>query len=298
MIAFTQTDLPEPVVPAISRCGMAVRSATTGVPSTLCPMPMRSLESIRAYSGLSMMSRRPTRAVSSWALDCRRNPCRARRFDADRARGQGQGQVVGQAGDGLHLDAGALAAAPFHVVRLHAELGDGRAGIDLDDLAGRAEAGQRVLDDPRALQEQVVVDVLFGRGIEDAHEVGLAPGRGLGRLRDGHLLVQLGVDRIGRRPGGRGFRRDRPGRGPGLGGAGSAMRMGGAGSEAEGGGRVTGGGEVLPGAIGPALGLAGAERVRASSSSSSSSSSPAISIAGSSSSALSASSSVSYTGSS
>jgi len=37
MIVFTQTDLPEPVAPAISRCGIFARSVTTGCPSRSFP---------------------------------------------------------------------------------------------------------------------------------------------------------------------------------------------------------------------------------------------------------------------
>jgi len=65
MMALTHTDLPEPVVPAMSRCGMAVRSAATGVPSTPRPRARRSLDSMRVNSGASMMSSRLTRATSS-----------------------------------------------------------------------------------------------------------------------------------------------------------------------------------------------------------------------------------------
>jgi hypothetical protein len=37
-MVLMQTDLPEPVVPAISRCGMRVRSSTIGLPATSLPM--------------------------------------------------------------------------------------------------------------------------------------------------------------------------------------------------------------------------------------------------------------------
>jgi len=74
MMALTHTDLPEPVVPAMSRWGMAVRSAATGVPSTLWPRPMRSVESIRFSSGLSITSRRLTSAVSALGTSMPTNP--------------------------------------------------------------------------------------------------------------------------------------------------------------------------------------------------------------------------------
>ena len=37
IIALTATDLPEPVVPATSRCGMRARSAITGLPAMSLP---------------------------------------------------------------------------------------------------------------------------------------------------------------------------------------------------------------------------------------------------------------------
>ena len=40
-----QTDLPEPVVPATNRCGMDVRSATSGKPAILLPRVMGSFDS-------------------------------------------------------------------------------------------------------------------------------------------------------------------------------------------------------------------------------------------------------------
>jgi hypothetical protein len=39
IIAFSATDLPEPVVPATRRCGKRVTSATTGLPPMLLPSP-------------------------------------------------------------------------------------------------------------------------------------------------------------------------------------------------------------------------------------------------------------------
>ena len=42
MIVLMQTDLPEPVAPAISTCGILVRSATTGLPETSRPSAIGS----------------------------------------------------------------------------------------------------------------------------------------------------------------------------------------------------------------------------------------------------------------
>ena len=43
-IALTAVDLPEPVVPATSRCGMRARSATTGAPPMSLPSASASGE--------------------------------------------------------------------------------------------------------------------------------------------------------------------------------------------------------------------------------------------------------------
>ena len=43
-MALMPTDLPEPVVPAISRCGMRARSATTGTPPMSLPSASASGE--------------------------------------------------------------------------------------------------------------------------------------------------------------------------------------------------------------------------------------------------------------
>jgi len=42
--ALTQTDLPEPVAPAIKRCGISEMSATTGLPATSTPKLTANLE--------------------------------------------------------------------------------------------------------------------------------------------------------------------------------------------------------------------------------------------------------------
>ena len=47
-----QTDFPEPVVPAISRCGIAVRSPTIGMPEIPFPKDIGSL--ISFFKNLSL----------------------------------------------------------------------------------------------------------------------------------------------------------------------------------------------------------------------------------------------------
>ena len=46
---MTATDLPEPVVPATSRCGMRARSATTGLPAMSLPSASVSAPCVSLY---------------------------------------------------------------------------------------------------------------------------------------------------------------------------------------------------------------------------------------------------------
>ena len=58
IMAFTPTDLPEPVVPATRRCGARARSVTTGWPVMSCPSASVSLEGDSANAGESKISLR------------------------------------------------------------------------------------------------------------------------------------------------------------------------------------------------------------------------------------------------
>jgi len=61
MMALTSTDLPELVVPAMSRCGIAVKSAHTGLPATSLPKANRKLDFIFLKASVSITSRNETR---------------------------------------------------------------------------------------------------------------------------------------------------------------------------------------------------------------------------------------------
>ncbi len=54
------TDLPEPVVPATSRCGMRARSTITGSPPMVLPSAMPSLALAPSNSWLASISRSHT----------------------------------------------------------------------------------------------------------------------------------------------------------------------------------------------------------------------------------------------
>ena len=59
-MALMQTDFPEPVAPAMSRCGILARSETSGRPETSLPSAIGSSALAPAQSSLSKISRRPT----------------------------------------------------------------------------------------------------------------------------------------------------------------------------------------------------------------------------------------------
>ena len=56
-MALMHTDFPEPVAPAMRRCGILVRSSTTSSPSRLRPSTTGSTRAMRRNSALSMRSR-------------------------------------------------------------------------------------------------------------------------------------------------------------------------------------------------------------------------------------------------
>ena len=59
-IALTATDLPEPVVPATSRCGILARSTTTGLPPMSLPSASASADFIWSYLSERRISDRYT----------------------------------------------------------------------------------------------------------------------------------------------------------------------------------------------------------------------------------------------
>ena len=58
IMVLMATDLPEPVVPAISRCGMRARSTMTGSPPMVLPRQSGSLACVSVYSSDASISRK------------------------------------------------------------------------------------------------------------------------------------------------------------------------------------------------------------------------------------------------
>ena len=63
MMALTQTDLPDPVAPAINRWGMRTRSATVAWPDTSRPSPKIRVPLVAAHSSESITPRSETREI-------------------------------------------------------------------------------------------------------------------------------------------------------------------------------------------------------------------------------------------
>ncbi len=106
------TDLPEPVVPATSRCGMRARSATIGAP--LMSLPSTSASGDRhLVVGLRLddLAERHDLALLVRDLEAHGRLARDDLDDAHADRGQRPREVLGEAADLADLDARAPAAA-------------------------------------------------------------------------------------------------------------------------------------------------------------------------------------------
>ena len=172
------TDLPEPVVPAINRCGMRARSAMTGSPQISLPRVSASRPAcvfIGRHSRAIRAGRRsrPCRLGSSMPITVRPGHDR----DAHRDRAHRAGDVVGEADHARRLDAGRR----FQLVE-----GDDRAR-GAPARSGRARRNPRA--PPRAC----------GRSSSSASS---STACGVGRRRLGQQ-VERRQDRLARRIAGR-----------------------------------------------------------------------------------------------
>ena len=138
MTALTMTLLPEPVAPAISRCGILARSTAWASPATSRPRANVSFDSDAVNSTSSRMRRSGDDVeVLVRDLDADRALARDRRLDPERAGGERHRQVVGRGLDPADLDVRR---------RLDLVLGDDRAGVAADD-PGRDPEARQLLDD-------------------------------------------------------------------------------------------------------------------------------------------------------
>ena len=144
------TDLPDPVVPATSKCGIGARSAMTGSPAMFLPRISGSDMFWSSYAWLPISSDRATASRfglgSSMPMTLR--PGNGR--DAGGQRRHVAGDVVGQLDDPARLDAAG---------RLQLVHGDDRTGADLDDVAADVEVLEHAFEQAGVALQAGAVDL-------------------------------------------------------------------------------------------------------------------------------------------
>ena len=151
------TDLPEPVVPAISRCGMRERSTMTGSPPIFLPSASASRASVSWKSGdFDHLAQHHDLAPVVGKLDAD-GVAAGHDGDAGGDRAHRAGDVVGKADHARGLGAGR---------RLELVERDHGAGADIGDLALDAEILQHAFELARILLQDFVADsgLLLERG--------------------------------------------------------------------------------------------------------------------------------------
>ena len=182
-MAFTQTDLPDPVVPATSRWGIAARSAATAFPDTSRPRAKRrgdfEFGEFWTLDGIPQ-SNQGNFFIGNLHADI--TLTRHGSLHPDAFGRQGQGQVIRQAGD-LADPNPAFLTAHLDEIRLNPKLGDSGSAVDLHDMTGRSEGIQRLFDNrsPVTIKFLVGFDILAD--IEDLLQRPAAPSSILVRFR-------------------------------------------------------------------------------------------------------------------
>ena len=172
-IVLMQPDLPEPVVPAMSRCGMRARSVQTALPEMSLPSHTETGLAVCGHVAVDVAERDEVRAQVR-DLDADGLLAGDRREDADLGRRERVGEVVLQRRDLRHLRAGRkLELVARHArardlagdVRLDPEVTERRDECACDLVVG---VGGSPVARRRAAQQcavrQAVVAVQLGRG--------------------------------------------------------------------------------------------------------------------------------------
>ena len=68
IIVFIQTDFPDPVVPAINKCGIDVKSPITGIPDIFFPSAIGKFISLRLNLSLDIISLKTTSSLVSLGI--------------------------------------------------------------------------------------------------------------------------------------------------------------------------------------------------------------------------------------
>ena len=145
-MALMATDLPDPVEPAISTCGIEARSAVTMRP--LMSLPMASVSRDLALAKVSRLDH---------VAQMNRLALVVRHLDADRALAR---HALDQDALGAHRQAEVF-GQPGHAAYIHARLGlelvsrHHRPGIDLHHLAAHIELAALLHQHPRFFAQLV-----------------------------------------------------------------------------------------------------------------------------------------------
>ncbi len=154
IMALMATDLPEPVEPAMSTCGMDARSAVTMRP--LMSLPMASVSRDLALANVSRLDH--VAQVDGFALVVGHldadGALAGHALDEDAFGAHGEAEIFGKAGD----------AAVFHAgLGLELVGGDHGAGIDLHHLAAHVELGAFLHQHARLFAQLVFAHSLRAR---------------------------------------------------------------------------------------------------------------------------------------
>ena len=160
-MALTLTDLPVPVDPAISRCGIVARSrderlAVDGLAERQRQLRLRAPIGVR----LEQLAHRDLLAIGVRNLDADRRLA-GDAIDQHRLGLHREAEIVGEAGDLAVLHAG---------VRLELVGRDDRARVNLDDRSFDRELAALLLEQPRPFHQLALVDLALGlRRVEQRH---------------------------------------------------------------------------------------------------------------------------------
>src|ERR1700730_8896318 len=118
IMVLMATDLPEPVVPAINRCGMRARSTITGSPPMVVPRQSGNFELL---AQIDLLAGRIGQLDADHVASCDHG-------DARRERAHGAGDIVGEADHARGFDARR---------RLQLVKRAGRARPGIEDISAR-----------------------------------------------------------------------------------------------------------------------------------------------------------------
>ena len=182
MMVLIQTDLPEPVAPAMSMCGALVEVHDHRLARRIAPQGQRQDTALAQLRADDDAAQADQRFHGIGHFEAHVGTARHRSLDPDGRCSQRQRQIVGQADDAInaHLT---LLTCPLDIEWLDAKLGDRRPGLHMHHAGRHVEIGQSAQDD---LFQQRHVGVAVGASVRvqqvDRRQAG-RPTRRAGRSR-------------------------------------------------------------------------------------------------------------------